>query len=373
MTSTRTVIGRASGALLVALGSASAGLAAPAPYAVTDLGTVPGHDLYFSTAINQGGQFVSIAEYYRFEPNGNPVPCDRSFLHDGGSRVELPMLSGDSLWAWGLNNHGHVVGFGRLASGQRRAFVSRDSVTTELGSLGAGSWAFDINDAGWVVGGSERDPDDSGAAVAWSPTGQIVELPAMAAADGNARAINNSGQIVGWTATAWSAERACLWQDGSVQDLGSLSGDFMARSWAMDISEDGRIVGASDTPAGPDHAFLWCTGTMTDLGTLGGLTSTAYAVNELGDAVGTSRVADGSLHAALWRDGMAIDLNDRVPAEASWELIRADDINNAGWIVGHGRHAGEHRAFLLTPVPEPGAAGLLVAPALLCSTRRHRP
>jgi hypothetical protein len=66
------------------------------------------------------------------------------------------------------------------------------------------------------------------------------------------------------------------------------------------------------------------------------------------------------------------DLNDLIPAGSGWELETARGINDNGWIVGEGTFNGEHRMFLLTPVPEPSsvlAVGFVVAGAW--AARRH--
>ena len=62
-----------------------------------------------------------------------------------------------------------------------------------------------------------------------------------------------------------------------------------------------------------------------------------------GRAVGTS-----DDRAFLWDGAALIDLNDRI-ADAGWVLQSAAAINEAGQIVGSGRHNGYPAAFLLTP------------------------
>jgi len=59
-----------------------------------------------------------------------------------------------------------------------------------------------------------------------------------------------------------------------------------------------------------------------------------------------------------------LDLNDLVDPAAGWELTYAADINDTGQIVGTGRIGGVQHGFLLSPVPEPSSAVLLVLGAL---------
>ena len=80
-------------------------------------------------------------------------------------------------------------------------------------------------------------------------------------------------------------------------DLGTLGG---SHSGARAINDRGQVVGWSDTADGAMHAVLWEGGTLTELGTLVGDTILAYAVNARRQAVGVSETARGEWHAALW-------------------------------------------------------------------------
>jgi probable HAF family extracellular repeat protein len=65
-------------------------------------------------------------------------------------------------------------------------------------------------------------------------------------------------------------------------------------------------------------------------------------------------------HAFIYSGGVMTDLNNLISPSIGWVLNRADAINDSGQIVGTGYINGRSRAFLLTPVPEPGTMLLLV-------------
>jgi probable HAF family extracellular repeat protein len=51
----------------------------------------------------------------------------------------------------------------------------------------------------------------------------------------------------------------------------------------------------------------------------------------------------------LWDADGPVDLNTLLSADTGWELRSAEDINDAGQIVGAGIIAGRRHAFLLSP------------------------
>src|SRR5207249_4657457 len=95
--------------------------------------------------------------------------------------------------------------------------------------------------------------------------------------------------------------RGWLWEDGGLTDLGNLPGCCDYQSYALGLSEPGQVVGRSQTlDYSIYHAFLWQAGGMQDLGTLPGhLQSQADDINDAGEIVGSSQDASGS-RAVLW-------------------------------------------------------------------------
>ena len=87
--------------------------------------------------------------------------------------------------------------------------------------------------------------------------------------------------------------RGVLWRNGEIVDLGTLEGGF--ESFANAVNNRGQVVGFSLNTV-PDacslfvatqtRAFLWQDGAMQDLGTLGGPDANAELINDRGQIAG---------------------------------------------------------------------------------------
>ena len=255
-------------------------------------------------------------------------------------------------------------------------FRWQDGVLTDLGALapGVSSGVSQINAAGWIAGQSQNGLIDplTGVpeirAVLWKED-QIIDLGTLGGNESTATTLNNAGQVVGAAANTipdplslfgfGTQTRAFLWQNGEMQDLGTLGGPDAA---ALAVNASGQVAGFSYTDATPTpvtglpttHPFLWENGSMIDLGTLGGTfggpsfllvgaDSNVY-LNNRGQVVGASTLAgDLIFHPFLWDHGLLTDLGTLGGdnGSPSW-------INDAGDVVGEADLPGSvvHHGFL---------------------------
>lgn len=373
------------GALVVLLSTCGALSAAPT-YRITDLGSLAGSPGSSSaSSINNAGVVVGTS---------STADGQRGFVWQAGVGMSDlgPLMAGaHDVYVGGINDLGQVAGAYYGADSTGRSFAWQPGTGgRDLGDLLGGlaySAASAINNAGDVVGHSHSDVGIH-AYLHRTSTGETVDIGASLPGFRPlswAHAINDSGQVTGFAMVQGQGSQAFLWSaQAGVQLLGGLSSQLVY-SYATDINDNGQVVGASY--AGMfDHAFLWQDGLgMIDLGDLplGLDESVATAVNNRGQVVGIGSallVGLGPTRTAfLWQpDTGMLDLNGLVdptdPLE-DYYLTAAYDTNDAGQIVGTALTAdGRQRAVLLTPVPEPTTALLLLLglPLVRQALRRRR-
>jgi probable HAF family extracellular repeat protein len=282
-----------------------------------------------------------------------------------------------------LNNHGTLAGWADTSTPDpypgfcfnldcfvSHAFQRQEGVLTDLGTLpgGSSSQALWIASNGLTVGNSqngETDPLIPGLpetrAVLWSD-GQIIDLGTFGGNESISYAVSSRGQVVGaalnttpdpfsfidlvfHNSSNGTQTRAFSWQDGVMEDLGTLGTGTDAL--AFFVNEAGQVAGLSYTNSIPNpttglptfHAFLWEKGKgMRDLGSFGG--TQVFQIGELnqrGQVVGSLTLpGDATWHPFLWDGQELIDLGT-----FGGDIGYGNWVNDAGEVVGQAAFPGD--------------------------------
>lgn len=229
--------------------------------------------------------------------------------------VDLGTLDGTgNSYAKGINNLGQVVGMSQTTgSSDPRAFLWTGASMTALSP--SSSAAFAINDQGQIAGWTSEHGIVAATWVGGIPT----TLNPLSYATAN----NDSGQMAGITNSGGT--HAARWDGSVMKDLGTLGG---GQSNATGINDSGYVVGYSQK-AGSNGWFAtaWVGDAAIDLG--GGSNSYGYAVNNKGQVAGYSQ-KDGMGHATIWSETGEIVLSPHSTAHTN-----AYGINDAGDVVGY--------------------------------------
>lgn len=360
-------------------------------YKLIDLGTFGGPQSHvnsgsgqnspnFSSILNQSGTVTGWAD----TPAPDPFPefclseecfVVHTFEWKNGVKTDLGVLPGgagsESNWVTdngliaGLSENGEIdpliPGFPEI-----RATLWRDGDVVDLGTLPEGGFesiANAANNRGQVVGFATNTTDDANSmfgsgfqtrAFLWEE-GQMQDLGTLpGGTDAQAILINDNGQVVGWSYRGAETASLCpfpiatgsfIWdKENGLRDLGNLGGTCTI---ATDMNRRGQIIGASNlTGDASQHAFLWDKGAFQDLGgSLGGDFLGAFAINDEGKAVGFAYFAgDTVFHAVLWRGaGNLVDLGTVGGDTSSY----AASINSKDQVVGSsGDLVSTFRVFL---------------------------
>lgn len=235
-----------------------------------------------------------------------------AFLWEDGTVTDIGNLFG-ARWsnAADINEKGWVIG--EVSAETGRSYLWRNGTLINLDTLGNDYFApRAINDRRQIVGTSFLS--DGPHAFLWQQ-GKFTDLGAFAATD-----INNHGEVVGNLPVPLSS-KAARWRHGVLTELNTPG----VMSFATEINDRGEIIGEYQTTAGDTRAFLWQNGRVNDLGTLGGHNTSVADINNHGQIVGSSETVDGVTHPFLWERGRMIDLVTR-----GVDLAGMAAINNHG-------------------------------------------
>lgn len=325
-------------ALLVASVSAFA-----QTYTVTDLGALNGAPTY-ATSINDNG----VISGYSL-PDANSA---RAWIwRDGFGLTDVGSFGGVDNRAAAVGLDGKLFGYSQTGAGVQRGFVWDGVTLSDIGSLAAGDAvaAEAVNASATIVGFTTTGGNTLGFKLTSGTMTALGTLPgAELPATSAAYDINDAGQIVGVASWIGGGTRAFRTDAGGLlMSLGTLGANDSA---ATAINAAGEVVGSSVTAANETHAFVYDTaGVMRDLGVFtGGHDSRAYGINDGGLIIGSAEDSAANSRAFVWMPGGAIrDLNDLIPPNSGWVLKEARGINNAGDIVGYGTIGGVDHAFLV--------------------------
>jgi len=304
-----------------------------------DLGTLgkpDGNSWTQYGGINDRGEAVGMSETADRDPNGEDI-CGFGthlvcvpFLWRDGHMSALPTLGGNNGQASAINNRGQVVGFAEDGAVDPTCPDDKPNNRIELPAL-------------WERGKAEALPlvgNDLG---------------------GFPQGINDEGQTVGYTGNCGAATHAVMWKDKTAFQLNDLGGAGSNAAYA--INKRGQIAGQVGTGDGAIfYGAVWqhgADGPVTKIDLVpGDFAAFATGINNRGQVVGNDFDSTYSwAHGFIWQDGVTTDLNTLISEDSNLYIIAASNINERGQISGmatvlSGPHAGEIRAYLLTPVHE---------------------
>jgi len=296
----------------------------------------------------------------------NGTSTNLGALPPSDSNLSAPLSISDNGRTVGASGNGQIdplTGFPEF-----EAVSFQGGQVIDLGNFGGnGSVAYSVNNRGQVVGFALNTiPDPYGSflmgcsTIACFPTGQqmraalwqngrMQDLGTLGGNDAIAGIVNEAGQVAGTSytntipnsTTGWPSQDPFFWERGRMVDVGNLGGTFAYADW---MNERGQIVGLS-TLAGDaiSHPFFWDRGRLTDIGTFGGSYGEAHQVNNAGAVIGLAALSgDQAHHAFLWRSGTLTDLGT-----LGGTLSNAWAINSSGQVVGASFvNSGATHAFL---------------------------
>lgn len=302
-------------------------------FVITDLGTLGGGSSH-AEAINDKGQVVGYSPL-TMNQQINKDTIIHGFIWQKGKLTDIGSLSNfPNSYACDINNKGQVL---------VNTSESFEPFNNTFLSVGGDPYI-------WQNGKRTQLPANKGQTMSHiNDEGAVVVFCSFSGINNKGHKIINqplASEILPDGPNKLSTIAILLVGDREIY-LGNLGGTYTR---AHAINDIGQVVGYSNTIAEEGRAFLWSKGKMVNLGVLPNfLYSSASAINNRGQIVGWLQNAEGKQHAALWQDGKIYDLNTLISPQSGWFLEVATDINKKGQIVGNGFIAGNPHAFLLTP------------------------
>jgi uncharacterized membrane protein len=312
----------------------------------------PGGASVMANAINSHGQAVGTA----YDQDG----IDQAVVWHRQVPTVLQGLGGSSR-PLAINRHGQSVGYAFSPNLGRLAVRWDGTIPTvlELPPEYSAVAAVAINAHGQVAGNAETLNHPS-QAVRWGAHGRAVVLESLGGWQSVASGINRAGDVVGyiWRPNGADVMKPVVWH-GNLPTFLDVLYETQCCNQASAINDGGQIVGWSSVPGGGTvQAVVWNGTKPTPLKALSNADH-ALAINNVQQAVGMADAGSFG-QAALWNltTGEGVDLNTYLTAadkSAGWTLVSACGINDRGEIVGYAFNdkIWSYFAFRLAPTSQP--------------------
>ena len=337
-------------------------------YQAVSLQMLPGAASAVACDVNDNGQIVGYCQVNNQE---------RAVFWDASGAVrDLSIVAGtNQSRATSINNRGEIAIVRPVSQYISETIVVKDDAVLRVWPTpGVSSQMFSMNEFGQMAG-LAYDGYRNYAAL-WGSSGVAELLPGPVAGVDLTAAwdLNNNGWAVGYynDYAHYTNNRACLWR--SPTEMEYLLTEAEIDSEARAVNDTGQVVGTAYTTAGISEAFLWQNGEYDYLAKPDGITwANANDINNAGQVVGDyGLLIEGdfdpvySQDAYIWENG----LFQLLPSDYRYSEAKA--VNNNGWAVGSAWYVTDDgdritRPMLWMPVPEP--SGLLaLAAGLGCLT-----
>jgi probable HAF family extracellular repeat protein len=243
--------------------------------------------------------------------------------------------------------NGAITDLGTLPGGTESSALAVNSLGQVVGAANSGT-PYGINEVNLPIFSDEYGWTTPTRAFFWQ-NGKMQDLGTLGGTDAVAYLVNDLGQVVGasYVNSELSKYEPCaelgftlttasfLWENEEMKNLGGFGGTCTV---ATDLNNQGTVVGISALSGDQrQHAFMWQQDSLSALpNSIGGENTAAIALNESNDVTGwasvpgTQKIDGEIIHAAIWVNGAMTDLGtvDGDPASIGFS------INSTRQVVG---------------------------------------